>query len=292
MYSSVAAGLAALPRDRCLVGVLPADCPLVRPESVGRLAREAFAGEHAVVYPVRQAERGHPPLLTPSVQAEVLRADPPGGLRELLAAYEENALDVPLDDPGVTLDMDEPRDYARVTHLAATERLPNGVACDRLHAERGTSSSVRAHSATVARVAVALGRALNAAGAYLELELLWAAAQLHDICRDEPDHATRGAAWLTAAGFPRVAAVVAKHMDQVEPLPAIPGEGELLFLADKLVCNDRLTRLERRRVETMVRLADDTPARRAARRRYDSAAQLATAVESIAGRPLTALVEL
>ena len=67
------------------VGILPADCCLVRPETVGRLARAMSEPAADVVYPVAAGARGHPPLLRPaSATAGAGRGpgvDPAGGPR-------------------------------------------------------------------------------------------------------------------------------------------------------------------------------------------------------------------
>ena len=62
MFSSVQAGAAAVPAGRRFF-VLPVDCPLVRPETVGRLARAAEADGAPVALPVHGGLPGHPPLL-------------------------------------------------------------------------------------------------------------------------------------------------------------------------------------------------------------------------------------
>lgn len=146
------------------------------------------------------------------------------------------------------------------------------------------------YSSVIARVAASLGRALQETGACLNLRLLEAAALLHDVARGQPEHAEAGAALLSAARLPRVAAVVAGHMELPGPLPAVPGEVELLYLADKLVRKKRVVPLERRLEETLRRLDGDETAREAARCRLEVAACLAADVERSAGRPLARLI--
>lgn len=290
MYSSVVAGVSGAPDGVDYVAVLPVDVPLVRAETIGRLARAAARERPAVVYPRHEGHRGHPPLLSGDVRAAVARSDVPGGLREALATFGTRALDVDVDDAGVTIDMDDRDGHTLVDDLARREEVPDAVECRRLLDSHRTPHPVMEHCATVAEVAGMLGRALNQAGARLHLGLLEAAALLHDVARDRPDHAGAGAACLAAAGYPRVAAVVAHHMDVPEPLPAIPGEAEVLYLADKLVRDATVVPLERRLAETLDHFAGDEAACRAARRRFRAAMLVAAEVEQLTGRPVDRFV--
>lgn len=290
MYSSVVKGVGGAPGDVDYVAVLPVDLPLVRAETVGRLVRAAARRRPAVVYPRHGGRRGHPPLLAADVRAVVLGADAPGGLREVLARFEARALDVDVDDEGVTIDMDDRDGHALVDGLAHREEVPDAAVCRRLLTTHRTPAVVRGHCTAVAEVAGALGRALNQVGACLHLGLLDAAARLHDIARERPDHANAGATCLVAAGYPRVAAAVAHHMDAPEPLPSIPGEAEVLYLADKLVRDATVVPLERRLADTLEHLAGDAAACGAARRRFRAAMRVAAEVERLTGRPVDRLV--
>jgi hypothetical protein len=120
----------------------------------------------------------------------------------------------------------------------------------------------------------------------LDLRLLEAAALLHDIARGRPDHAARGAELLAAMGFPRVAAVVAGHIDLSAPAAADLGEEALLFLADKLVADTSLVALPERVAAVETRFAGDAAALTAARRRMQAGAAVARRVEEIVGAPL------
>lgn len=93
----------------------------------------------------------------------------------------------------------------------------------------GTPAPVVSHCRAVAEEAMSL--ADRAAGrAFLDRELLLASALLHDIVRDQPNHAECGARWVKALGYPEVAEVIAQHHD----LPSAElNEAAILYLADK-----------------------------------------------------------
>jgi molybdenum cofactor cytidylyltransferase len=290
MYSSLRTGVRGLPSGVSRFFVLPADCPLVRGETIGRLVRTARSHAAPVIYPRHDGRRGHPPLLAAELIPLILSLEPGDGLRGILARVEEGALDVDVEDGSVLLDMDRMDDYRRLERLARLERVPDEPACEELLGRRGVPAAVREHSRTVARVAARLAEALNAAGSGLDSRVLVAAALLHDIARTEADHAARGAEVLASLGFPRVAAVVAGHMDPPGQAGADLGEAAILFLADKLVLGDRVLTLRERVSVTESRFAGDQMALAAACLRLGAAAALGRQVEEIAGSSLDALL--
>ena len=72
-------------------------------------------------------------------------------------------------------------------------------------------------------------------GCSLDLELLLAASLLHDLAREQADHARAGALLLRGMGYGAVASLVETHMDISLDVQAPLSAGEVLYLADKLV---------------------------------------------------------
>ena len=192
--------------------------------------------------------------------------------------------------PVVCVSWDDAAAYARLDRLAARERVPGPAACRELLARLGTPAPVVAHSVAVANVAGRLGAALRASGVCLDLKLLEAAALLHDVARAAPAHAAAGAAVLDAEGYPRVAAAVRYHMRLPGPPPDLPGEREVLYLADKLTMGSRTVGLDGKRERAAARFAGDPEALDAARTRLEAARLIAARIESLAGRPLSAIL--
>jgi probable phosphoglycerate mutase len=288
MYSSVRRGVRALPADTSAFFVHPVDCALVRPETLGLIARTADLGA-AVTYPINGGTRGHPPLVAARLRGTIAASDPDGGLQALLRSRESAATDVAVGDPHILLDMDDRAAYERLCRLAERERLPDPEVCRELEERHGTPAPVVAHAETVAAVAGRLGSTLRAVGVCLDLRLLEAAALLHDLARAEPRHAEVAAAVLDVEGYPRVASVVRHHMD-LPVVPAVPGEAELLYLADKLTVGAEIADLARKRGRAEARFAGDAAALAAARRRLDAAGVVAAQVERLAGLPLAEVV--
>jgi len=226
-----------------------------------------------------------------ALRAAILAEEPKGGLKELLTRGEAGACDVQVDDPNVLLDMDDASAYARLAGLAARERIPEPAACRELLARLGTPAPVVAHSAAVADVAHRLGAALRTSGVCLDLKLLEAAALLHDVARAAPAHAEAGADVLDAEGYPRVAAAARFHMQLPGPPPDLPGEREVLYLADKLTVGSGTVDLDGKRERAEALFARDPQALDAARARLEAARVIAARIESLAGRPLSAILD-
>jgi CTP:molybdopterin cytidylyltransferase MocA len=300
MYSSVQAGVAAMAAGVTRFFLLPADVPLVRPETVGQLARAAgtpagpAAGQSAargaagpaVVYPAFRESTGHPPLISASLRDEILGDRPAGGLRELLMRHAASSQLVEVEDPGVLLDADTPEALARIRELAAGEDLPDEARCLELLRERGTPDTVVSHTRAVAAVATALAAALNERGQHLCEPLVAAGALLHDLARDQPRHADAGADVLEHLGIPRVAAVVRRHMG-LDAAGADTGEAEVVYLADKLVEGDRLVGLDARFAARLARFARHPSALAGATARRDEARDVLRRVEDVLERSAT-----
>lgn len=109
MFESLKIGLTRLLGDTRWdrVVVLPVDHPLVRPETVCALA----ATGAAAAIPVHRGKHGHPVMLGRAVAEQVVTGALPGPtLREVLRAV--GAVDVTVDDPGVTANCNTPEALA------------------------------------------------------------------------------------------------------------------------------------------------------------------------------------
>jgi len=295
MFSSVRAGVAALDAGVSRFFLLPADVPLVRPETIGRLARtardaaDAPGGPPEVAYPVTSGATGHPPLVSAVLREEILAAGPDGpdgGLRRVLMEHIARSVVVEVGDPGVLLDADTPDDLAGLRERAAGEGVPDEARCLGLLAESGLAETRVAHSRAVAAVAVALAAALDECGQHLCRPLVLAGGLLHDIARDQPRHADAGADLLERLRYPRVAAVVRRHMEFGDDAGADVDEAQAVFFADKLVRGDRVVGLNERFAVRFFRHRDDPQALVAARRRKAQAEAVQATVEKLLGRPV------
>lgn len=107
MGDSIAAGVAARASARGWL-LLPADMPLVQPETLLQVA--AALDDNAVAYAQHRGRRGHPVAFGAELLSDLLRLTGEEGARRIVSRYP--AAGVEVNDPGVLLDMDTEQDLA------------------------------------------------------------------------------------------------------------------------------------------------------------------------------------
>jgi molybdenum cofactor cytidylyltransferase len=112
MLSSVRCGLDALPPGLDAVLLWPVDHPRVRAATIRALISAHAASAAPVVVPVHAGVRGHPVVFDARVLPELLAAAPEVGARAVVHAHADR-LELAVDDPAVTEDIDTPSDYER-----------------------------------------------------------------------------------------------------------------------------------------------------------------------------------
>jgi putative nucleotidyltransferase with HDIG domain len=283
MFTSVRAAARAFNDrlDGCFL--LPVDMPLVRSTTIHRLA-EAFAVRPKdTIHPVFAGHRGHPPLIPRSILLEAVSDIVSGPLSAVLARH--TAVEVCVADEAIHIDMDSPADYANQLVMAARRDIPTIAECKAILATRGVASNVTRHCRKVADVATVIAEALVDRGVELDRDLIVAGALLHDIAKGQPGHAQAGADLLRSMEFPRVAEIVASHME-LSQVREVIGELEIVFLADKLVRGEAYVGLDERFRAALARFQDDPEALAAARRRLAVAQALAVRIEARLDRPI------
>ncbi len=281
MFSSVVAGVSSLDADTAGFFVLPVDTPLVKPRTIRALSQAFQATRSRIIYPCFLQQRGHPPLIPASYIPEILTWARPGGLRALLDEHRDASIDLEVADQGILLDLDTPEDYQAALAYAEREAFPTVQECHVLLSQRQIAPPLLAHSRRVAELAYRLAVLVNKAGYGLHLDLLVAAGLLHDLARNQADHAHRAADFLVQWGYPQVADVVASHMDiRLEPEQPLD-EAQLLYLADKLVQESDIVPLCERWESCCERFAGQPEALEAARRRLGDAMTIQQRVEAV-----------
>jgi len=288
MFSSVVAGCRVLPESADAAFVLPADIPLVRPNTIRQLAASFTLRGAGIVYPVFDGHRGHPPLISRKILAEATEESAAGPLSNLLARHESEAIDLPVADQGIHMDMDTPAEYDELSALAASREIPTRAECEAILASYSVEQAIIRHSQLVADVAQRISLALTRSGLSLNLELVQAGALLHDLAKGKPEHAGVGTAILRSMDFPQVAAVVASHTDL--DFSGRIDESAIVYLADKLMSGERPVTIEQRFEVALRRFSDDPPALEAAQRRKATAKAVALAVETQMGTTLATVV--
>lgn len=110
MFSSLQAGLADVIADAILV--LPGDMPFVLPSTIRSLV-QVFEARGGIVSPRCGGKRGHPVVLAPALQREILEADGGSTLHHVLNAHRSERIDLDVEDRGVLRDVDTKEDLER-----------------------------------------------------------------------------------------------------------------------------------------------------------------------------------
>jgi CTP:molybdopterin cytidylyltransferase MocA len=284
MFSSVLTGIRTIEPEVDAFFVQPVDVPLVRPATIRRLLQEYRQRQSEVIYPCFLGKRGHPPLIAGRLAQAIISWQGEGGLKAVLSLWETGARNVAVADEMVLCDMDTPEAYQTLAARTELMEVPSGKECQALLT--GCNERIIRHGRVVARVAVTLGECLNRAGYGLNLPLLAAAALLHDLVRQEPDHARAGACRLRDEGFDAVADLVAEHMDFDVNVHSPLSAAAVLYLADKLVCGDRRVSLTERFKPALETHADQLEVAAKIRSRLMVAQHIQQRIEEVSGIPL------
>lgn len=108
---SLRSGLDALGPDVDAVAVLPVDHPRVRPATVRALVAAWRSDREALVRPVHEGRPGHPTVFPRRFWPALRDPSLEEGARSVVES--ERVVDVPVDDPGVLVDIDTPEAYER-----------------------------------------------------------------------------------------------------------------------------------------------------------------------------------
>ncbi len=103
MGASIAVGVAATANAQGWL-ILPADLPLIQPDTIRRVA--LALADHDVVVPMVQAQRGHPVGFSAVCKSDLLALQGDEGARRVISRYTPYIIQT--DDIGCTLDVDTP----------------------------------------------------------------------------------------------------------------------------------------------------------------------------------------
>ena len=115
---SLRCGLHALDRDVPGAAVLPVDHPRVQADTVAALLAAFYDSSAPIVRPVRQGRPGHPVLFARGVWEELEAPDLESGARDVVHRHHAEIHEVPVDDPGIAIDLNTREEYAREMETA------------------------------------------------------------------------------------------------------------------------------------------------------------------------------
>lgn len=104
--------------------ILPADMPLVLPETVRKLLISLLDSDKSIAVPVFRNRRGHPVVFRSSLYKCVLNFRSPQGIRPLIHGDPSQVFLVEVEDEGVVADLDNWDDYRKLVSLWSKRRNP------------------------------------------------------------------------------------------------------------------------------------------------------------------------
>jgi molybdenum cofactor cytidylyltransferase len=119
--SSICAGLRSL--DGVYIdGIVlcPVDHPLVSALLVNELVERFYSEKKAIVLPTYKGRRGHPVIFSKALFSELLAAPADMGARAVVWAHAADVLEVPTDEEGVTLNLNDPEMLKRAIEADLT----------------------------------------------------------------------------------------------------------------------------------------------------------------------------
>ncbi|HEY5028203.1 MAG TPA: NTP transferase domain-containing protein [Candidatus Angelobacter sp.] len=130
MGTSLRTGLAAVDTKLSAALIVLADQPFVRAETLNQLIACHQESKWQIIIPTYNGFRGNPVLLDRSVFQEVQGLNGDVGCRAIFGDHTENILKLPVDDPGILLDIDSRDDFEKLSGVQKQDgsREPAAIA--------------------------------------------------------------------------------------------------------------------------------------------------------------------
>jgi molybdenum cofactor cytidylyltransferase len=108
--SSIWAGIRSLEgMETDGIVLCPVDHPLVSARMVSELVDRFYKEHKLIVVPTYDGRRGHPAIFSSALYAELLAAPADKGARSVVWAHASDALEVPTEEEGVVLNINDPQ---------------------------------------------------------------------------------------------------------------------------------------------------------------------------------------
>lgn len=106
--SSIHAAIRSLPEGTEGMILAPVDHPLVSANLVSQLIKKFDESGRRIVLPTFHGRRGHPVIFRAALYDELLNASPDVGARQVVWAHEQELGEVPTEEEGVVLNLNDP----------------------------------------------------------------------------------------------------------------------------------------------------------------------------------------
>jgi len=283
MFSSVIKGIGALDTDVSAFFMHPVDIPLVKKCTVNALKSMYLKSGKGIVYPDFCGRLGHPPLIDRKYREAILNSNGEGGLKKILEGYSFDSLNVPVFDRATQMDMNTKEDYERLLeyyNIAA----PDLEECSSILGIYNVPENIIKHCRKVSEVSVEILQSMDNTQNKLDGCALKAAAMLHDIAKNKENHALAGEIILKEIGYEHIGSIIGSHTDvEVDDKGRIT-ESEILYLADKLVREDKVISIDERFKQSMNKYQDNPEILKNIEKRRDAAYKVIRKIEAATGK--------
>jgi CTP:molybdopterin cytidylyltransferase MocA len=113
MFTSIQAGLRALPKNTKLVMIAVCDQPRLQRHTVETLIGHFEKERHRILIPSYQGRQGHPPVLRAEYAKEILAMDESMTLKHFYAEHADDIARLVVEDEGSLVDIDDRETYER-----------------------------------------------------------------------------------------------------------------------------------------------------------------------------------
>jgi molybdenum cofactor cytidylyltransferase len=113
--SSIQAAIRSMPADTTDGIILcPVDHPLVSRRLISELIAQFDSSRKAIALPTYRGKRGHPVIFRATLYDELLAASPEVGARQVVWAHSQEIEEVPTEEEGVVLNLNDPESLKKV----------------------------------------------------------------------------------------------------------------------------------------------------------------------------------
>jgi molybdenum cofactor cytidylyltransferase len=113
MFTSIQAGLRALPKEAKLVMIAVCDQPRLKRSTVETLIEKFEKERHKILIPSYNGRQGHPPVLRAAYAKEILAMDESMTLKHFYAVHADDITRLVVEDEGSLVDIDDRETYER-----------------------------------------------------------------------------------------------------------------------------------------------------------------------------------
>lgn len=245
MFDSICLGLKEIRNKVDLIFITPADSPFVQQFTLKRMMDRMKNSNYEIIQPSYEGKCGHPLLISSEYVNTILKHDGTNGLQGVITYKSDSYLNMSFVDPGIVMDADKKPDYQALLKYNEIKGCPSVEMCEKMLNHFQATDLVKSHSHKVMEVALSINEKLKKRGLILDKDAIVAASMLHDIAKGNPHHGEVGANWLMEMGFEIISNIVREHMELKELSPVIR-EKEVVYLADKLVMENKICSIEER----------------------------------------------